>query len=140
MNFRARRVQTATVEITPLIDVVFILLIFYMVTSTFVSTSRLDISLPESTAATSAQPPDSIEVYVSADGEFSINGSAPQVTTKEAVFESVRAIVKSDEDPLVLIHADADSRHQAVVHVLTALAELNLKQVHLVSMQIPDLE
>ena len=139
MNFRARRVQTATVEITPLIDVVFILLIFYMVTSTFVSTSRLDISLPESTATTSPQPPDSLEVYVSANGEFSINGSSPEVTTKEAVLKSLSAVVKSDEDPLVLIHADADSRHQAVVYVLTALAELNLKQVHLVSMQISDL-
>lgn len=139
MNFRTRRVQTATVEITPLIDVVFILLIFYMVTSTFVSTSRLDISLPESTASTSPQPPDSLEVYVSANGEFSINGSSPEVTTKEAVLKSLSAVVMSDEDPLVLIHADADSRHQAVVHVLTALAELNLKQVHLVSIQIPDL-
>lgn len=139
MNFRARRVQTATVEITPLIDVVFILLIFYMVTSTFVSTSRLDISLPESTATTSPQPPDSLEVYVSANGEFSINGSSPEVTTKEAVLKSLSAVVKSDEDPLVLIHADADSRHQAVVYVLTALAELNLKQVHLVSTQISDL-
>lgn len=138
MNFRARRVQTATVEITPLIDVVFILLIFYMVTSTFVSTSRLDVSLPESTASATPQPPDSIEVYVSSNGEFSVNGSTPAITTKEAVLKSVDAIVTSDEDPLVLIHADADSRHQAVVHVLTALAELNLTQVHLVSMQIPD--
>lgn len=139
MNFRARRVQTATVEITPLIDVVFILLIFYMVTSTFVSTSRLDISLPESTASTSPQPPDSLEVYVSASGEFSINGSNPEITTKQAVLKAVSAMVRSDENPLILIHADADSRHQAVVHVLTALAELNLKQVHLVSMHIPDL-
>lgn len=140
MNFRTRRVQTATVEITPLIDVVFILLIFYMVTSTFVSTSRLDVSLPESSATATAEPPNSIEVYVSADGEFSINGSSPQLTTKKAVLETMGAMVESESDPLILIHADADSRHQAVVHVLTALAELNLKRVHLVSQQAPNLE
>ena len=133
MNFRTRRVETATVEITPLIDVVFILLIFFMVTSTFVSKPQLEMTLPESTVESQAHPSNALSIYVDADGFFSIEDSEPRVTTKQSILAQLEASDAVNGERLVLVHADAHSRHQAVVHVLTALAELNITKVHLVT-------
>ena len=133
MQFQSRRVQTASVEITPLIDIVFILLIFFMVTSTFVSNPKLDISLPESTTSVLPNPPNTIDIFIDKFGLFAVGESLPQSTTKESVLEALRSFVSTSEDPTVLVHADAETRHQVVVDVLTAAAELNLNKVHLVS-------
>ncbi|MCY4656524.1 MAG: biopolymer transporter ExbD [Gammaproteobacteria bacterium] len=135
MNFHARRVETATVEITPLIDVVFILLIFFMVTSTFVTNSQLEITLPESTNTIEPQIQDAVDVFIDSEGRFSVGGGVPQLTTQSAVMEQMGNVVKSIEDPTIMVHADGETRHQAIVHVLSALSELKIEKVHLVSSQ-----
>lgn len=76
MKFSSRSTEddSPIVELTPLIDVVFLLLIFFMVSSTFKDEARLAVDLPESSAETSDQPPQSLEVVLTADGRYFING------------------------------------------------------------------
>ena len=104
-----------------------------MVTSTFVAQPQLEITLPESDSAALPQSPDALDIYINVDGEFSIGNGDPIPTSQASVVDLLRELALENQDSLVLVHADADTRHQSVVHVLAALAELNMSQVHIVS-------
>ena len=72
MNFRRQSKEELSVNLTPLIDIVFLLLIFFMVSTTFTKESQLNISLPEASAELSDVPPASIEILITDAGTYSI--------------------------------------------------------------------
>ena len=74
MKFKRSRRDEPTINLTPLIDVVFLLLIFFMVTTTFNRETRLLVNLPEANAETAENQPQQIEIIVARDGMYSING------------------------------------------------------------------
>ncbi len=142
MKFSSRSTEddSPIVELTPLIDVVFLLLIFFMVSSTFKDEARLAVDLPESSAETSDQPPQSLEVVLTADGRYFINGEPLNDADAESAELSVGVSIDllkqhllraaaGRSDPSVVISADRDARHGQVVALLEAARQLNYLKI-----------
>lgn len=125
MKFPRQKRGDTGVNLTPLIDVVFLLLIFFMVSTTFTRETRLQLELPEA-EGTPAQEieAEQIEIFVDRDGSYAVNG---QVLVNRDVKTLMKALVRvSGEDtgkPLI-ITADANASHRAVVAVMDAAGRL----------------
>lgn len=123
MKFQRRIQEDLQINLTPLIDVVFLLLIFFMVTTTFTRETRLAVSLPEADGAPVQELPDSIEISVSQGGSYAIDGKAlvnAQLDTLMRALEEVS--LGNKEVPLILI-ADAEATHQSVVTAMDAIGQ-----------------
>ncbi|MGQ9425194.1 ExbD/TolR family protein [Gilvimarinus sp. F26214L] len=124
MKFR-RNVRTEdSVNLTPLIDVVFLLLIFFMVSTTFTKETHLDINLPEATGEPVPQESEQIEVLINTEGGFAVNGQSlinKQLNTLKAAIDKTAG---GDNQRPLIITADANTPHQAVVTAMDAAAQL----------------
>ena len=133
---RARRSGRgfAVVEITPLIDVVFLLLIFFVVSTTFVRTSAIEVDLPDASGAVNRAPA-GIEVRVSATGDYAVNGQDLPGTERTDLGRALRRARDQsvDPEPLLVIAADADARHETVVRVMDVARELGLTNLRVLT-------
>ncbi len=131
MNLSPRRREDPEVNLTPLIDVVFLMLIFFMVSTTFVSQARLNVTLPESEQASSSDDDDGLALTINAQGRMFLDGEALVNSKLETVRRALNQAV-GERDPKtvrLVIQADADARHQAVITVLDAAGQLGLSRV-----------
>lgn len=129
MNFRPRRKDDLDLNITPLIDVVFLLLIFFMVSTTFEMKSEINLKLPESSETIRELKPDSIMIAIDSQGRVFVNDNPlvnSQITT---VREAIRQASTDLSDPAVIINADANATHQSVVRVMDAARQLSLTKI-----------
>ena len=133
---RARRSGRgfAVVEITPLIDVIFLLLIFFVVSTTFVRSSAIEVDLPDASGAVERVPL-GIEVRVSATGDYAVNG---QPVPDAGRADLLRAVGRArgelaGSEPLLVIEADADARHESVVRVMDIARELGLTNIRVLT-------
>nr|WP_010130485.1 biopolymer transporter ExbD [Microbulbifer agarilyticus] len=129
MQFRRQSQEQDGVNLTPLIDVVFLLLIFFMVSTTFTKESHLKLNLPEASGPKAEAPPSTVEILINADGSYSVDGRA-LINKKLATLKSALSEVSAGEynRPLI-ITADATAEHQAVVRAMDAAGQLGF--VHL---------
>lgn len=135
MKFHRRRRVDNGINLTPLIDVVFLLLIFFMVTTTFTKESRLLIELPEADGEVADNSPAPLELIISKDGSYAVNGQNlinRNIKTIMAALED--ASMGNAETPLV-ITADAQATHQAVITAMDAAARLGFKQLNIATQQ-----
>ncbi len=132
---RARRgAADVEVNLTPLIDVVFLLLIFFMISTQFKAAAELDLVLPTATAAQSTGDTQSVLVTVTRTGQYAVD----QVRLKASTEASLMAALQRTADLVtngVRVEADADASHQSVVTVLSVLSKLNVEQVAIVSLR-----
>ena len=129
MKFRSTRRPVVDVNLTPLIDVVFLLLIFFMVSTTFVKESQIDLTLPQASAEVRDDPIERVEIAVSQDGTIYINQQAlvnTQVTTIRAALTELK---NEAEQPVVIISADANASHQSVVDVMDAARQAGMYRI-----------
>ncbi|MDE0420967.1 MAG: biopolymer transporter ExbD [Gammaproteobacteria bacterium] len=123
----------AVVEITPLVDVIFLLLIFFVVSTTFVRTAAIEVDLPDASAV-AGRVPDGIEVRVTASGAYAVNGDPVPGADRSGLLAALRQARRdAGGTPLVVVAADADARHETVVQVLDAARELGLTDVTLLT-------
>jgi len=131
MEFR-RQVRTEEgVNLTPLIDVVFLLLIFFMVSTTFTKETHLAVDLPEASAEAALVENAGIDIVINASGDYTINGQAvinKQVQTLTRALE--KASGGNNKQPLV-ITADANASHQAVVRAMDVAGKLGFAQLRI---------
>lgn len=124
VNFRHRRSESPEVNLTPLIDIVFLLLIFFMVSTTFERDSELSIELPEASVEPDELTREVIDVAVDAQGRFYVNNvqlaNTQSSTLKKALFDAAAG----RKAPPLVISADATTPHQAVVVVMDAARQL----------------
>lgn len=120
-----------TVELAPLIDVVFLLLIFFMVSTTFVQRAELRVDLPVADAAFGESMVGAVEVGVSSEGRYTVN-QRPLPTDDAATLRDALGAANED-DAGVVISADALASHQAVVRVLSVAGELGLRDVRILT-------
>ena len=122
------------IELTPLIDVVFLLLIFFMISTTFTKETALRINLPEAAGDNSQEPPQSVEVQVGAGSEYAIvvqGSEAPRSllnSNRDTLLRALREFSKN-EGLLVVIRADKNAKHEAVIKVLDVAQELGLSNI-----------
>lgn len=129
MKFKRQTDEEISVNLTPLIDVVFLLLIFFMVSTTFTKESHLEIELPEAAGEKSTTESKQIELVINHKGEFSIN-SRPLVNNKEDTIK--KAVIKvsgGDKKLPFIITADAKTPHEYVVKAMDVAGKLGF--VHL---------
>lgn len=112
-------------DLTPLIDVVFLLLIFFMVSTTFVNRSGLDLQLPESQSRTEEPPADPIRIGIGADGGYSVNGESVSAERLQSVLAEAAV---DREAPRVVVAADRDARHGAVTRAMDAASQAGLSR------------
>lgn len=129
MNISSDRKEELDVNITPLIDVVFLLLIFFMVSTTFERESEIEIVLPQ--AAANVVPADdfALEVTVDAEGTFYVNGKRVINSKIETLKKAMQEVAGDRKDPPIILSADAQTPHQAVITVMDAARQLGF--VHL---------
>ncbi|MCP4980344.1 MAG: biopolymer transporter ExbD [Gammaproteobacteria bacterium] len=129
MNFHSRNPEEEiNINLTPLIDVVFLLLIFFMVSTTFDTTSQLKIRLPEASQEQSALPPKKINLLIDAKGSFFLN-SRELTNSKSATLKAALERTMAGKKLPIVIQSDADSPVQSLVTAMDVVARLGLAQV-----------
>jgi biopolymer transport protein ExbD len=130
MNFQPAEEENVELNITPLIDVVFLLLIFFMVSTSFIRQSEISLTLPQASEEQPAQDLDIIEIAVDDAGRFYVNGQAlinAQVATlKSAIADAAEELTG---DPSIVISSDARADVQAVISVMDAARQLGFVRI-----------
>jgi biopolymer transport protein ExbD len=129
MNFRPRPEEEVDVNLTPLIDVVFLLLIFFMVSTTFIRESEIELTLPEASAEIREDPIDTIKIAIDAQGRYFVNGNALINTQLNTIRQALNDARPADSEPVVIISADANATHQAVVTVMDAARQVGMTRI-----------
>jgi biopolymer transport protein ExbD len=130
MNLRGNRVRDEPeINFIPLIDVLLVILIFLMVTTTYQRVAELQVTLPEADADQMKQRPKEINVGIDAQGQYVIDKNVFQYTTVDALADALNRASGGSKDAVVIVNADANSTHQAMIHVMEAARKVGL--VHL---------
>ena len=133
MRFRSRRRDEVSLDMTPLIDAVFLLLIFFAVATTFTRETRLGIDLPEATGQPPVAVKDSVEVSVSASGEYAVNGQPLVDAERRTLRAAIEQAVGDNRQRPFFLTADAKATHQSVVLVMDVAGELGIVNVSIVT-------
>ncbi len=121
MDLRGGRTrEDPEINFIPLIDVLLVILIFLMVTTTYQRVAELQITLPEADADQMKQRPKEINVGVDAQGRYVIERNLINYTSVSALADALKAAAGDAKDPVVIINADANATHQSVIHVMEA--------------------
>lgn len=134
MKFKPRTEEDLEINITPLIDVVFLLLIFFMVSTTFDKTSELKIDLPQSSAVPVTAPIEAVDILVDKQGRFFVNGSQVMTSHVDALIRVLTKVTKGNKDLPVVLRADAMTPHQSVVTAMDAVAKLGLTRLSIATL------
>ena len=138
MKFQRSLKEEVNVNMTPLIDVVFLLLIFFMVTTTFNRETRLLVELPEADAELADGSVDYIEILVSRDGDYLINGRALVNTQVATLIRGLQEESGGDTSLPVLLIADADATHQAVVTAMDSIGQAGFTRLNIATQRPQD--
>jgi biopolymer transport protein ExbD len=144
VNLRPKRPDDPEINLAPLIDAVFMLLIFFMVSTTFKDEVRLEVKLPQARGeADQTATPQMLEVVIDREGTFYVNREQVVdrgvATLKQALAGALAAAggEAADKTLPVLIEADAQSPHQAVITVMDAASQLGLVRIAFAASQPP---
>ncbi len=131
MNFRrGRRTEDVEINLIPLIDVMLVIIIFLMLTTTYSKFSGLEINLPTAAAPAAKNVPNEIDVIVTAAGDVVVNRVPVSSREPAAIADALRrARPQSEKEPVVIINADAKTPHQAVIDVMQAAQAADLPQI-----------
>jgi biopolymer transport protein ExbD len=129
MNFHSSNIEEdANINMTPLIDVVFLLLIFFMVSTTFDTTSQLKINLPEASQQPTLAPPQKLNLLIDARGNFFIN-SRELTNNKSATLKAALERSLAGGQLPIVIQSDANSPVQSLVTAMDVVSQLGMTQV-----------
>lgn len=117
------------VNLTPLIDVVFLLLIFFMVSTTFTRETQLGIDLPEATGKLAQAAELQVEILIGEDGSYRVNGQRLVDTQMRTLQAAIYKVSSGDTTLPLIITADAQAAHQSVVRAMDAAGQMGF--VHL---------
>ncbi len=140
MNLRRSSHDEPDVSLTPLIDVVLLLLIFFMVSTTFEREAQLQIELPEASAEPVDAPDDKLEITIDVTGNYFLNGKQVTNTRFNTLKRAIQKSIGDKTDLPVIIRADANTPHQAVISALDAARQLGLLQISLATTPSADRE
>lgn len=121
MNFqRGRGHDEPEINLIPLIDVLLVIIIFLMLTTTYAKFSGLEINLPTADTSQKAEQPNEVSVAVTASGQVLVNKSPLLTADVRAISDALRRAAGERKDPLIVINADAKATHQSVVDIMQA--------------------
>jgi biopolymer transport protein ExbD len=130
MNFQRRQNQEEPeINLIPMIDVLLVVLIFLMVTTTYAKFSELQINLPQANGETSKEKPAQVTVSVDAVGNYQVNANTINFTNVTNLAQILKKEAKGSADTVIIINADAKATHQSVVNVMEAGREAGLTRI-----------
>lgn len=131
MEFR-RQVRTEDgINLTPLIDVVFLLLIFFMVSATFTKETHLSIDLPEASAEAQLVNNKGIDIVISSNGDYTINGQTVVNQQAKTLQRALAKVSDGDVEQPLVITADAKTSHQSVIRAMDVAGKLGFAQLRI---------
>jgi biopolymer transport protein ExbD len=129
MKFGKHRDEDPEINLIPFIDILLVVLIFLMVSTTYSKFTELNITLPTANADRPRDNPREIIVAVSGDGRFAINRKLLDSRNVDAVTAELAAVAQGNKDAVVIISADASSPHQSVITVMDAARRAGLARL-----------
>jgi biopolymer transport protein ExbD len=129
MNFRKARPEEPEINLIPFIDVLLVILIFLMLSTTYSKFTELQITLPVANAEASRDRPHEIIVSVAADGRYAVDRKPVDGRSVEALTAELAAAANGSSDMIVIVSADATAAHQSVINVLDAARRANLSRL-----------
>src|SRR6186713_909161 len=127
MNLRGSRGRDdPEINFIPLIDVLLVILIFLMVTTTYQRVAELQITLPEAEADPAKQRPKEINIGIDAQGRYVVDKTIFTFSTVPALADVLRRAAGDAKEPVIIINADANATHQSVIHVMEAARQAGL--------------
>ena len=136
MKLRQPQDQEPEISLTALIDVVFLLLIFFMISTSFNRESEINVDLPEATAEKQEAEQNVIDLTIDREGHFFINGKKVVNTRVVTLIKALKLVIKDQEKPALLISADGRTPHQAVVTAMDAARSLGINHLSLATKQV----
>lgn len=129
MNFRKHRADEPEINLIPFIDILLVILIFLMLTTTYSRFTELQLTLPTADAERLQERPGEIVVTVGADGRYLVDRQPVAGAAVEALTAALAAAAQSRRDPVVIVSADATTAHQSVINVLDAARRAGLARL-----------
>ena len=129
MNFRPRPKDEPEINLIPFIDVLLVILSFLMLTTTYSKFTELQLTLPVAEAEQQRDYPKEIVVAVAADGRYAVNKAAVEGGGVESMARALGDAAKAGADSVVIISADAQAPHQAVITVMEAARRAGLSHI-----------
>jgi len=121
MNFRrGRSSDVPEINLIPFIDVLLVIIIFLMLTTTYAKFSGLEITLPTADASKQNEPPNEVSVSVTPSGQVLVNKTPLDAVSVQAISAALRRAAGDAKDPVIVINADAKATHQSVVDIMQA--------------------
>lgn len=139
MRFRRQKRVDNTINLTPLIDVVFLLLIFFMVSTTFTKETHLVLELPEADGKIEETIVESIEILIGKNGDYSINGKQLINRQLKTLMKALQDVSLGNKEMPLTITADANATHQSVVTAMDAAGKIGFVHLKITTKQ-PDKE
>jgi biopolymer transport protein ExbD len=136
MKFRKPKVDQIELNLTPMIDCLLFLVVFLLLSTTFNKYSRLNLVLPQATGVPQAEQAKRIEVTVTADGHYQVNGQALNGTSEVELTSAIRQASGDDRQRPLVIAADGKANHQSVVRVMDVAGKLGVVNIN-ISTRIP---
>ena len=137
MKFRRKPRENVDIGLAPLIDVVFILLLFFVVTTTFTRETQLKVDLPEAASGTPPQQTEvkQLEVVIDIEGNYSLNGKALLKSDLDALMAALSKESGGDNSLPLIISADGKTPHQAVITAMDAAGKLGFSQLRMTTVE-----
>jgi biopolymer transport protein ExbD len=131
VNFQPRRAEEPDVTMTSLIDVVLLLLIFFMLSTRFIDESRLQLRLPEAGVEPTQVQRDAVEIEVTAQGGYRVNGRALINNSPETLAAAIGKSTANNRAIPLTIRADARATHQSVVTAMDVAGQAGYRQINI---------
>ncbi|MFT4769416.1 MAG: biopolymer transport protein ExbD [Glaciecola sp.] len=135
MKFRRQSREELNVNLTPLIDVVFLLLIFFMVSTTFTRETQLSVDLPEATGLVRDEVEKQVEILIDEDGNYRVNGRALVDRSMRTLQAAVYKVSEGDTTLPLVISADAQAAHESVVRAMDAAGQMGFSRLSIATVQ-----
>jgi biopolymer transport protein ExbD len=129
MKFSRRHIEEPEINLIPFIDVLLVILIFLMLTTTYSKFTQLQLTLPVADAEQMRDRPKEVIVSVAADGRYAVNKAALDGRSVEVVAAALRTAASAGPESIVIISADATAPHQSVITVMEAARRAGLTQI-----------
>ncbi|HHZ87578.1 MAG TPA: biopolymer transporter ExbD [Chromatiaceae bacterium] len=137
MNLRPKRAREIELNLTPLIDVVFLLLIFFMVSTTFEREATLRVELPDASSADPVEESVLLDIVINAEGDYFVNGNRVINNRITTLRSAIRHAIKNDRSLPVVISADAMAPHHAVITAMDVVGQLGIERISFATHRVP---
>jgi biopolymer transport protein ExbD len=129
MRFSKKNIAEPEINLIPFIDVLLVVLIFLMLSTTYSKLTELDLTLPSSNSAVHKDQINQINLLISADGKYFVQSNPVESKDVETLSKALRQASSGMDNPVVVISADAQTTHQSVIQALEAAQRSNLQQI-----------